>query len=201
MKRIELLFLFVINGIGFYGQSNWILETDKDSIRLYTKMDANGLRMFKVEFTIRSDIKTVTEAFNDPYNIKRWGKDISEFDIFEKKNGVHYYRSVFDSPWPSTDRESIMGIEIEQTDTLSEVHVKSRPEYEYPKSDDYVRIENAYFHWIFKKTSENSCFVKYIGKVDPAGMVPTWLANQMITQGPIDHIYRFKKFFEEPARQ
>jgi len=74
-----------------------------------------------------------------------------------------------------------------------ELNVLSRSiEYEFPKSDDLVRVPFAIGTWRVV-SMKNYLKVEYFLQIDPGGSVPIWLINLAMAEGPYNSLTNLRE--------
>jgi hypothetical protein len=65
------------------------------------------------------------------------------------------------------------------------IQARSIPEA-MPEDEDLVRIVNYWQKWIIQPEGDGKLLLIVEGYADPAGDVPAWLANMVITDTPLN---------------
>ncbi|MCI5056883.1 MAG: hypothetical protein MRY83_12285 [Flavobacteriales bacterium] len=193
-----LMGILIFWNVHTHAQLEWTFIKEVDNIKLYISEDANSsLKKFRTVFEVDTDIKQFCNAFRDPWNIKRWGTLISDFEVFGIKDGIMYYRTVMDAPWPLQDRASVMQIEIEEKLDRGLVTVQKAKSYDYKIPEEYVEMRIAHFTWDLEAINSKTTKVIYQGVADPSGNIPVWLTNQLLEKNPIEYVQKVKAHFQQ----
>jgi hypothetical protein len=94
---------------------------------------------------------------------------------------------VYDSPWPVSDRDlCVEAVITDDPETgIRLFNAKSVPEA-MPEEEDLVRIVHYWQKWIIQPRENGKLLLTVEGYADPAGDVPAWLANMVITDTPLN---------------
>jgi hypothetical protein len=196
MKKLIFVFFIKMTCAQLIAQDDWEFQNQNEFGSLYTKsLDKGNLKMFKVEFEVNTRLTTFYNVFSDPWNIYKWGQFI-DFEILGKKDGLIHYRTVFDSPWPFTDRQSIMQIAIQKRNsTEGLITIQSSNNFPQKMNPELVTIHKSKFTWELIE-DDGITKVKYSGFADPSGNIPVWLINQLTEVRPLEYIELVKTDLE-----
>jgi len=178
---------------------SWDFIKEKDGIKIYTRKEAgSSLKSFKGVADIHAPVDKVYDLIGNVKNLDWWDKNLREIKVlfYEKDKRSQYYL-VYDSPWPVTDRDMCADATI-KTDPVTGVRtIYSVPlPNVIPENPDYVRITKYWQRWTMTPTGKNSVHVVLEGFVDPAGAVPDWIYNMVITGTPLKIIRGIKQRLE-----
>jgi hypothetical protein len=178
---------------------SWDFIKEKDGIKIYTRKDAGStLKSFKGVTDIHAPVEKVFNLIGNVKNLDWWDKNLREIKVlfYEKEKRSQYYL-VYDSPWPVTDRDLCVDATI-TTDPVTGVRtIYSVPLVNViPVNPQYVRITNYWQKWIVEPTGKDVVHVILEGHVDPAGSVPDWIYNMVITDTPLKIIRGIKQRLE-----
>jgi len=67
-----------------------------------------------------------------------------------------------------------------------------------PEKDGLVRIPKLHLWWEFTPRGNGVVDVEYFLSSDPGGMIPAWMINLAIDQGPTQTIKAFRKTLQDP---
>lgn len=196
---LTLLFLVaLVLSLAAQAQS-WDFIKEKDHIKIYTRTEAGKtLKSFKGEADIRAPADKVFNLIGNVKNLDWWDKNLREIRVlyYEKEKRSQYYL-VYNSPWPVTDRDMCAEATI-TTDPVTGVRtIWSLPLLDMvPENPEYVRIKDYWQCWTITPTGKNTVHVLLEGYVDPAGSVPDWIYNMVITDTPLKIIRGVKQQLE-----
>lgn len=177
----------------------WNFEKEKDGIKIYTrKEDDSNLKSFKAEVYLHTHLDKVYAMIGNIENVDWWDEDIKELKILShKKNSfVHYYLA-YDAPWPMADRDLCVQAHIKTDDEKGQRIVYTEPLLEVvPEKPNLIRIKKYWERWTIQDKGNDVIHITLEGFVDPAGSVPAWLYNMVITETPLKIIKGIKKRIE-----
>jgi hypothetical protein len=179
------IFLFVAQN-DIFGQS-WDFIKEKDGIKIYTRKELDSsIKSYKGEAYFLADAEKVRSLIGNVKNFDWWAKDITEIKVLlsEKDKHIQYYL-VYDVPWPLTDRDLVVDarINIDSVTGVKIVEAKPLPNA-IPEKTDRIRIKRYWQKWTIIPMPNNIVHVILEGFVDPAGSIPAWLYNMVITETP-----------------
>ena len=177
----------------------WDFIKEKEGIKIYTRMEKNSsLKSFKGVVDIRTDMDKVCNLLGNVKNVDWWDKNLREIRVllYEKDKHIQYYL-VYGAPWPVTDRDLCVDATI-TTDPVTGIRtVYSVPLPDViPENPNYVRIKNYWQKWIVQDMKNGIIHITLEGYVDPAGSVPNWIYNMVITDTPLKIIRGIKNRLE-----
>jgi uncharacterized membrane protein len=191
-----LLFLLRSN---FAFSQSWVFIKEKEGIKIYTRKEpGNSIKSFKGVADIHAPLEKVYNLIGNVKNLDWWDKNLKEIKVlyYEKEKRSQYYL-VYDSPWPVTDRDLVVDATI-TTDPVTGVRkIVSIPlPGVVPERHDVVRIKNYLQTWTIEPVGQDLVHVVLEGYVDPAGSVPDWIYNMVITDTPLKIIRGIKHRLE-----
>lgn len=177
----------------------WDFIKEKDGIRIYTRKETgHALKSFKGVADINAPKEKVFNLVGNVKNLDWWDKNLREIKVlyYEKEKRSQYYL-VYDSPWPVTDRD-ICSEALITTDSITGIRtIYSKPLVgAIPEKPDLVRIKDYWQRWTLEPSGKNMVHVELEGYVDPAGIVPDWIYNMVITDTPLKIIRGIKQRLE-----
>lgn len=179
---------------------SWDFIKEKEGIKIYTRKDAgSSLKSFKGVTDIHASAEKVFNLIGNVKNLDWWDKNLREIKVlyYEKEKRSQYYL-VYDSPWPVTDRDLCVDATI-TTDPVTGVRtIRAVPLLNViPENPRYVRIKEYWQSWIIEPAGKDLVHVILEGYVDPAGSVPDWIYNMVITDTPLKIIRGIKERLEK----
>jgi len=193
---IVLFQLFILEDL--IGQK-WDFIKEKDGIKIYTRKEANtSLKSFRGEVTFHTQMAKVCNLIGNVKNVDWWDKNLREINVlsYEEDKNIKYYL-VYDVPWPFTDRDLCVEAKITTDPVTGQRVIYSVPLPDViPEKPDLIRIKNYWQKWIIQPMDKGNIYVILEGFVDPAGSVPAWLYNMVITETPLKIIRGIKSRVE-----
>jgi hypothetical protein len=196
--RIFLILFWMIPAFAFPQQ--WDFVKEKDGIKIYTRKENNSdIKSFKGVADVHCPVEKINNMIGNPTNTDWWSKNVKEVKVLsyerEKFNRMYI---VYDLPWPLTDRDLCVEATI-KTDPVTKIRtVTSVPIANVvPEKKDLVRIKKYWQQWTIQPAGPNTTHLIIEGTVDPAGSIPAWLYNMVITETPLKIIDGIKEKVEK----
>ena len=186
--RSCLSFFLFIAAVATQAQSdNCDLKRDRDGIKVYTcKSDNDKFKSLRAEFVLENVTVQELETFlRDVPNYPMWQYNMVKAEILESRGEKEIvYRSEVDAPWPVEDRELLMRFWSEKDEAGNTYFNMENTSYSYPLNEDLVRVPYMKGRWKVITTSNNTLKINYVMHINPGGMVPAWLVNIAMAEGP-----------------
>jgi hypothetical protein len=177
---------FLTGSLELSGQS-WVFAKEKDGIKLYTRKEINNsVKSFKGEVYLHTQIEKVYSLITNVKNFDWWDDDIRDIKLlfYEKDKTIQYYL-VYDVPWPLADRDLAVESHITIDPVTGTRSIEARSLLNViPEKPDLIRIKKYSQKWTLIPVEKDLIHVILEGSVDPAGSVPAWLSNLVITETP-----------------
>lgn len=168
----------------------WVIaakaRSDSD-ISLWTRVIPGAeLKAFRGATHVQVPLESAVAFFNDVPSMPKWIFRCKEARVLaEMPDGTKYIHLKIDGLWPLEDRDAVIKATsryVSETGDLQMLGVAA-PDY-LPKQEGYIRIPAIETTWNIRATDDNQLRVQFSGHVDPAGSVPRWLANALVTMVP-----------------
>lgn len=187
MLRIASALFFSITPLLMMGQYNWELERNKNGIQVFSSKVANSaFRATKVECTFEGNYEKLIAVISDIDGMTDWVYKSKSCEILESYSPLDFlYVTVTDMPWPMSNRESVIHMQI-QTDSLPKFMtvIGTEADEPIPHTSGLVRVSNYKAMWKVIMPAEDRLSIEYILELDPGGGIPPWMANIMVEKGP-----------------
>jgi len=103
----------------------------------------------------------------------------------------HIYQ-VSDLPFPAASRDMIFKATVLQTEEGNiRIDLQSKPDF--LEKTGYIRITDSYGSYLLEKLGETRTRLTWVQYVDPAGALPAFIVNSMLTDVPFKSLENFKK--------
>ena len=187
-----ILMFFIITMISCPMKAqSWEFIKEKDSIKIYTRVEAGkSLKFFKGVINIHAPVEKIFAVIEDVNNTDWWDKNLTQIKVllYEKDKRAQYYL-VYDLPNPVTDRDLCVDVTI-TIDKVTGEHKFNAVALNgvIPEHNDLVRIKDYRQTWTIRPISKEWTHVILEGFIYPAGIIPVWVSNMLITDTPIKAI-------------
>ncbi len=172
-----------------FSQNDWILKTDKEGIKVYTKnLENSSLKVSKTVCVIDATLNKITAVLLDINRAADWVYATKKSTLLKQLNPLElYYYSEVSVPWPASNRDYVVHMKVSQDEKTKAVSVvgENKPTY-LPAVKNIVRIQQSYTKWLMMPLPNGQVLIEYYLQVDPGGIVPVWLINLFSTKGPFE---------------
>jgi len=177
----------------------WKLAKERDGIRIYTREEPNSpLKAFKGETYLHASVDTVIRLLGNADDFDWWDKNIKEMEIleYEKYKSIKYYM-IYDIPWPFNDRDICLYAKISHDTITDTAQIYTLPLNDLiPEREGIIRMTNYRQIWTVKPYKDGMVHVIMEGFGDPAGKIPAWLYNMLLTDTPLNILRKVKERLE-----
>jgi len=98
---------------------------------------------------------------------------------------INYMR--FHMPWPVTNREMVMEMNVTKNHNMIYLNSNDLPDY-IEWNADLVRVRDFHEEWIIQEVDSGKTRIEVQGWVDPGGSIPSWIVNLFSVRTPFNFI-------------
>ncbi|MDQ3015126.1 MAG: START domain-containing protein [Bacteroidota bacterium] len=203
--KLTLLALFsyvlMISVLQANPAEDWVLELDKEGIRVYTQLNGGSqYKQIKVTTTINSSVEKVMEILMAFNQYKSWVHHVSESYLINKSDSATYYVfTLEDAVWPMQNRYQVSKVNVEESTNASTVRFRTVQDY-IEKRTDAIQIKQCEGYWTLRDRPNHQCSLEYVLIQNPGGHVPPWLANFNSIENPYQSVVNLKQSIEQSIR-
>lgn len=151
---------------------------------------------FKAKAEIAANTKRVLNVIMDVQKSNEWvprTKEVTEVTS-EQANGMSKVFVILDMPFPLADRELPMSSKLTQ-DAKGNISLVSKLTNIASKPPNKKNIRMKAYHgtWYLEPKGNDKTLITITGHADPAGGLPSWVANMFVTQQPYDMLTNLRK--------
>lgn len=165
----------------------WKLKKETEHIKVYYRKSTDSrVNELKLLTTVNSSLSGLVSLLRDVPNYTNWIYKCEKVEpLGQSTNSEGRYWAELDFPWPLQNRDMICYSQIDQDPKTKVVTIKvvGQPAY-IEKKDGIVRIEVLELTWTLTPTPGGQIHIEYQLLSDPGGVLPGWLINLAIDQGP-----------------
>lgn len=178
----------------------WVLEMEKEGVRVYTQLDESSpYKQIKVTTTINASMDKVMEILMAFSNYKRWMYHVSDSYLVNQPQAETYYVfTLEDADWPMQNRYQVSRMEHQQSSSQSSLHFRTIPNY-IEKRTDAIQIKKSEGYWEVHDRPDHQCSLEYVVIQNPGGYVPPWLSNFHAVENPFNSVVRLKEIAEKES--
>jgi hypothetical protein len=160
------------------------LKRDSDGIKVYTcKTGTERFKTLRAEFEVSNTSIQELKAFLwDVSTYHTWQYNLLEAQAILSTETEVAYWALVDAPWPVENRETIVKMRVIKMDTVLAIQV-SRIDYAQPPPENVIRVPYFEASWNVIPAGKN-LQATYTLHIDPGGIVPAWLVNMAMADGP-----------------
>lgn len=199
MLRAVNIAAFCIFSVLAPAQNQWELEKENDGVQVYSKeVPGYQLKAFKAKVQIAAEIDTIYYFLLKMEHRTKWMYGTKEARLLHKAEGREYILySIYDAPWPVTDRDMILKFITEPFADKNERMIQySSLSHYIPINPDYVRIEKSQGSWKLRQNG-NVVEVIFEGFTSNAGSLPDWVVNQVVVVSPYESLRNLKNLLQK----
>jgi hypothetical protein len=186
-----LIILITFQGNDLFSQS-WNLVKQKYGIKVYTKQEQNSsFKCFKGVADIKTNSNKVYAIIGNVRSTDHWDPGVRELKVLSSvKDQSFSYYLIYSIPWPLHDRDLCVTVKIIHDSLNGDIVIDARSKAQLvPEKPELVRIKNYWQKWIIHPIDKEHIRLTLEGFADPAGNIPAWLYNMVITDTPLNLIH------------
>lgn len=170
-----------------FNDHQWQLKKELKNIEIFTA-NAPDTKFISVlgKTTIKTSLSSLLALVLDASACSEWVYLCESSQIHQQISDTELYLyTATNLPWPVKDRDILVHIKISQNPKDLSVAVKAiaKPNV-YPLQENYLRITESTSIWKFIPLNNGTIQIEVYSNVNPAGAIPTWLSNRLITKTP-----------------
>ncbi|PSR52630.1 hypothetical protein AHMF7605_03365 [Adhaeribacter arboris] len=194
---LSLCFLGLLPQKG-YSQKNWKLVENKNGIMIFTRLAfSSKFKEVKVVTDLPGTTKQLINTILDVENHRTWVYGVKQAYPIEKQNNSPFiYYCEYSLPLV-TDRDMVLEIKYSEGSKNQQavMEINSIPE-KLPEKKNLIRISKLFASWEIFPMSDKKMKVTYILRVDPAGEIPAFIYNPIVTRGPYKSFMKLKTMLQ-----
>lgn len=190
VKYILFIILLCTSEAGFtLHAQEWTLSSEEDNIKVLTRLtDKSAIKEVRVTSTLQApSLNHITNALGDFSLYAQWVPNCVEAKMIEKLSKdelIYYNRTKF--PWPLKDRDFLVYRKVWQDPFDYSFNAKTVSHADKNKPiKDAVRVTVFESTWKIIPKGKGYFETTLTLLCDPAGNVPQWFTNELVSVGPI----------------
>ena len=180
LKWILLFMALAMACFNTYAQNQWVLNTNKDGIKVYTReVEGSKFKEYRGEVLVTTKLSALIAVLDDVDNQKNWFHDCIEsrkLKNISRTEGINYFQQY--APWPVSNRDIIVKYSISQNLKTKVITIELTGLKNYiPEKEDIVRVPKLKGFWQFTPQGNGNIKIVYQAHSETGGSVPAYLAN------------------------
>ena len=191
--------IFFLAATSARADTDWQPRFDQDGINIETRSFPGSRREeFRATVEVDAGIAAALALLQDYETHVQWVHRCRESRLLSKTgNNDRLLYQVTDLPFPIKSRDAIFHITVTYNQDESVlVSLQARPQQ--LEETEHVRITDAFGHYLFQPLAENRTRMTWQLYVDPAGSLPAWVVNSMLTEIPHLSLKNFRRLVVMP---
>lgn len=187
--------------------NTWRLVSDKNGIQVYMRhTDDSPMKTFRGVTRVRIDnLHAISAVLNDTENLPRWMHFVNQAREFHRTSYLNrQMQFLTDVPWPVTDREAVVKIDVSYDVAKNSVYVRTSNAPDLlPPTEGYVRFPrfNARLDFIIADPKTHMVEITYEVIADLGGNLPAWLVNMAMKDTPYFTLDKLRRVVQRPEYQ
>ncbi len=200
MGKIIFSFILILLMVPFcYAQNDWKLQSDKDQIKTYSrKLSDSKINAVKLESVFACSMSQLVAVITDVTSYDRWIYNSKSTRLLKQVSATElYYYSEVVFPWPTTNRDFVSHVIIDQNPSSNIVTINANnvPGW-VPVRPNLVRIDYSVGKWTLTPISKQETHVEYTLQVNPGGEIPVLLINSFSSTGMIKTFKNLREYLK-----
>ena len=182
----------------------WQLKKFESGIAIYVRnVDNSKFKELKSVTIYKSSLSGLISLIDDFESYPEWVYKcgVSKTIIKNSDTDLIHYQSVT-APWPVENRDFVVQVRLQQ-DPVTKVVTQtatSIPDY-VPGVAGHIRIREFKAQWILIPLKNGNIEADYQLLVNPGGILPAWLVNLAVIDGPFETALNMKTWLTKEKYQ
>lgn len=180
----------------FAQDTNWTLEKDKNSIKVWTrKMSDSKLKEYKGSVVLNTTVEKLVSIFKDPKNHDKifYKCRPGSVVVVKKVSDNDFYTYMIINTPVVKDRDVVTHYVVSAPDAIGAITIslEGAPKL-VPEKDAFVRVPQMRGYWKFIPQGNGKVMILHQAYSSPGGSVPASLANSAAVDAPFDMLTNLK---------
>lgn len=165
---------------------DWQLAKEEDGIKVYlSHSPTSQYQSFRGVALIKADVPTLTHLQENLTIACKWLYACADMRLLKIDGDNTFVYLTTALPWPADTRDMVLRVQTEQTDDGSVTRHLSAVTGMEPVVPGLIRVEQLQGVWQMVPKGERETEVTYQLQAEPAGDIPSWLANRFVIDAPM----------------
>lgn len=174
----------------------WDLAKDSKGIKVYTKKtNLSKFKAFKAETVLDGPVSKYVEIMNNPATYKTWMDGVIQAKSVKKLNANKEFTYMVQTVPVLKPRHAVLEVDknISANEAMIKVELTDVSKKMIPAHKKYVPIKLMKGTYHFKQLANGKTKVVMEAVADPAGNIPSGIANLFIVKTPFNTLKNLKK--------
>lgn len=166
--------------------TDWKLASQQHGVQVYTQTVAGqDLKNFRAVMTVNAPMQQVVATLMNGDQMPEWFYNVLQSKPIETSVAGSYRYLWIKSPWPATDRDAVVKVNLSQDPKTLQLSVfaTAAPTL-MPLHPDRVRIPRMQSGWTITPLGKSRTQIQLDGNADPGGRIPVVVANIVVSMMP-----------------
>lgn len=206
MIRLILLLIlniYIFESIAQEKTEPWIFLKEFDEISIYYRIpEDSALKELKLSTRSETTLSAIVSTIKNIESFPKWAYLCVETSLVKVVSEVElYYYYLSDIPWPITDRDIVIHMNVSQDSISGIVTIDTKNTNRLvAEKENYVRVKKMTGKWVLTPLNNGLVQIEYYVSLNPGGNVPIWFINYTMSYGPVNTITALKKIVEEKSK-
>ncbi|PSS58830.1 START domain-containing protein [Pseudomonas sp. BBP2017] len=165
---------------------NWQLAKDEDGIQVYLDDVAGSkYQRFRGVTLIKADVRTLSDLQENLRVACKWLYGCASMRLLDVEGDSTWVYLTTELPWPASPRDIVIKVQTERSDDGGLIRHLSAVAGKVERQPGLIRVRQLKGLWTLIPKGEQLTEVTYQLEADPAGDIPSWLANQFVIDAPM----------------
>ncbi|MEG1629227.1 START domain-containing protein [Pseudomonas sp.] len=178
--------LLIILFAGIAQAEAWHLAKDEDGIQVYLdEVPGSKYQRFRGVTLIKASVRTLGDLQENLRIACKWLYGCASMRLLEVEGDSTWVYLTTELPWPASPRDMVIRVQTERRDDGSLLRHLSAVTGKVERQPQLIRVSQLKGLWTLVPKGEQLTEVTYQLEAEPAGDIPSWLANQFVIDAPI----------------
>ena len=165
---------------------DWQLAANEDGIQVYlSSVPGTPYQRFRGVALIKASVATLSDLQENLRVACKWLYACADMRLLKVEGDDTWVYLTTALPWPANTRDIVLKVHTERTDDGAVIRHLSAVPGMVPGVPGQTRVRNLSGLWQMVPKSDSETEVTYQLQADPAGDIPSWLANQFVIDAPM----------------
>jgi hypothetical protein len=178
--------LLIILFAGVAQAEAWHLAKDEDGIQVYLdEVPGSKYQRFRGVTLIKASVRTLGDLQENLRVACKWLYGCASMRLLDVEGDSTWVYLTTELPWPASPRDMVIRVQTERRDDGSLLRHLSAVTGKVERQPQLIRVSQLKGLWTLVPKGKQLTEVTYQLEAEPAGDIPSWLANQFVIDAPM----------------